>query len=81
MTSQMIVRVDADLKKRVARLAKTEGKNVSQVVRSLLEEYVRERDISAYIDDLWERIGTRLKTRGRSRKDIRRAIRQVRSKT
>jgi len=57
MTTQMIVRIDPDLKAKVNNFAKVEGKSVSEVVRELLEEYVKTRDIDSYIDNLWERIG------------------------
>ena len=57
MTTQMIVRIDPELKNKVNSLAKAEGKSISEVVRELLEEYVKDRDIGLYIDDLWQRIG------------------------
>ena len=79
MTTQMIVRVNPELKTRVNSLAKAEGKSVSEVVRELLVDYVRDRDISSYIDDLWERLGGKLKTHGITPKDIQRAIREVRT--
>ena len=47
MTTQMIVRVDPDLKAKVNNFAKAEGKSVSEVVRELLEEYVKNRDIDS----------------------------------
>jgi len=78
MTTQMIVRINPDLKTKVNNLAKSEGKNVSEVVRELLEEYVRDRDIGSYIDDLWGRVGEKLSSRGLSSKDIQRTIREVR---
>ena len=53
MSTQMIIRVEPVLKDKVNVLAKAEGKTTSEVVRELLEEYVRERDMGAYIDDLW----------------------------
>lgn len=80
MATQMMVRIDPELKTKINNLAKAEGKNVSEVVRELLEDYVRDRDIGAYIDDLWERIGGKLKSRGHTPKDIQRAIRKVRTK-
>lgn len=80
MTTQMIVRVPEDLKSKVNSLAKTEGKNVSIVVRELLEDYVKNRDMSSYIDDLWGRIGSTLKAKGVGTKDIRRAILEARAK-
>ncbi len=80
MTTQMIVRINPELKNKVNNLAKAEGKNVSEVVRGLLEDYVRDRDIGSYIDDLWERIGGSLKSRGHTPKNIQRVIREARMK-
>ena len=80
MTTQMIVRLDPELKAKVNNLAKAEGKTVSEVVRELLEDYVRDRDIGSYIDDLWGRIGRKLASRGILSKDIQRTIKEVRAK-
>ena len=79
MTIQMIVRVDPELKAKVNSIAKTEGKSVSEVVRELLVDYVRNRDIGAYVDDLWDRIGGKLSARGVGPKDIQRVIKEVRA--
>ena len=79
MTTQMIIRLDDELKSRMQELARAEGKNASQVVREMIEEYVTERDPAAAIEDLWDRIGTRLEEHGASKGDINRAIREVRS--
>ena len=80
MTTQMIVRVDPDLKAKVNSFAKIEGKSVSEVVRELLEEYVKNRDIDSYINNLWERIGGKLALRGIGPQDVKRVIRDVRTK-
>ena len=80
MNTQMIVRVDSELKNKVNNLAKAEGKSVSEVVRELLEDYVKNRDIGIYIDDLWQRIGDKLVSRKFSPKDIQSAIQEVRAK-
>jgi len=64
----------------VNTLAKAEGKSVSEVVRELLDGYVKNRDISSYIDDLWDRVGSSLKSRGVRRSDIQRAIKDARIK-
>jgi predicted DNA-binding protein len=80
MATQMIVRIDPDLKAKVNNFAKIEGKSVSEVVRELLEEYVKNRDIDSYIDSLWERIGGKLASSGVGPKDIKRVIRNVRTK-
>ncbi len=80
MTTQMIVRIDPDLKAKVNNFAKVEGKSVSEVVRELLEEYVKNRDIGSYIDNLWDRIGGKLASSGVGPKDVKRVIREVRVK-
>ena len=80
MSVQMIIRVDSDLKNRVNRLAKTEGKNLSQVVRELLEKYTRDRDAKTYIDPLWDSINNNLAEFGVQEEDIEKAIKQVRKK-
>jgi predicted DNA-binding protein len=80
MLGQMMIRIDPELKAKVNTIAKSEGKSISEVVRELLEDYVRDRDIGVYIDDLWKRIGTRLSSRGLGPGDITRVIREVRAK-
>ena len=79
MEEQMIVRVDPQTKDRFARLARNEGKTASQVVRELMQDYVREHDIAAYIDDLWSRIGRTFKRQGVNLRDVKKAIRKVRA--
>jgi predicted DNA-binding protein len=80
MTTQMIVRIDPQLKTKVSNLAKAEGKRVSEVVRELLEDYVRNRDIGSYVDNLWSRIGNKIASRGLTLKDVARVIKEVRAK-
>ncbi len=80
MTTQMIVRIDPKLKTKVSTLAKAEGKRVSEVVRELLEDYVRDRDIGSYVDNLWSRIGGKMASRGLTVKDVARVIKEVRAK-
>lgn len=80
MATQMIVRIAPELKEKVDKLARSEGKTVSEVVRELLEEYVRSRDIGLYVDDLWERIGGKLKSRGMGPEDIQKVIEEVRAR-
>lgn len=79
MTTQMIVRINPELKNKVNSLAKAEGKSVSEVVRELLEEYVKNRDIGLYIDDLWQRIGDKLVSRRVGPREIQRVIQEVRA--
>jgi predicted DNA-binding protein len=80
MATQMIIRVEPSLKNKVSQLAKAEGKNLSELVRELLEKYTKERDMSAYIDSLWDRIGQNFSKNNISEADIEEAIKQVRSK-
>ncbi len=79
MTTQMIIRLDPHLKNKVSNLAKKEGKNLSELVRELLETYAKERDIGSYIDNLWEKIGKKLSDKDIKQSDIDEAIQIVRS--
>jgi len=78
MTTQMIVRIDPEVKERFNKLARVEGKTSSQMVRELIEDYIKERDIGTYVDDLWGRIGGRLRSKGVRQRDIDKAIKEVR---
>ena len=80
MATQMIIRVDPGLKNKVSQLAKAEGKNLSELVRELLVKYTKERDMSSYIDNLWDKIGKNLSNNNISELDIEEAIKQVRTK-
>ena len=77
METQIIVRIDPQLKARVNSFARGEGKTVSLVIRELLEGYVKNRDMSLYVDDLWERIGNNIRKAGRTQKDVEKAIREI----
>ncbi|MFQ5630826.1 MAG: ribbon-helix-helix protein, CopG family [bacterium] len=79
MTTQMIVRLDSDTKSMLTMLAQAEGKNTSQVVRELIEDYIQDRDMGAYIDDLWSRVGKKLKSHRVDIGDVEQAIRDVRA--
>jgi len=80
MGSQMLIRIDAELKEKVTRYANAEGKNVSQVVRELIRDYVKNRDIGAYIDELWSRTGEKLRRKGKTEEDVEEAVRSARLK-
>ena len=79
MPTQMIIRIDDDLKKSFNKLAQSEGKNSSQVVRELIESYIQEHDIGTYIDGLWNRVGEKLIDKGVSPGKIKKAIRKTRA--
>jgi predicted DNA-binding protein len=78
MSTQMIIRIEPELKDKVSRFARAEGKTTSDVVRELLEEYISSRDIAAYVDRLWERIGGRLSAQGVTAERIPGAIQETR---
>ena len=80
MSSQLIIRIDEELKNKVSRFAMAEGKNASQVVREMLEQYVSDRDITGHIDGLWDRIGRSLSDKGIGQGDVAKAIEDVRKK-
>lgn len=80
MSTQMMVRIEPDLKNKVDKMARAEGKTISHVVRELLEDYVKNRDIGGYIDSLWERIGTKLSSQGLTPDKIQKAIHEVRKR-
>ena len=78
MSTQMIIRIDNEIKNRLNKLARIEGKTTSEIVRGLIEEYIKERDIASYIDNLWNRTGKKLKSRGVTPAVIEKAIRAAR---
>jgi len=74
----MIIRLSPETKAKLSRLAKAEGKTVSLVIRELIQNYIQERDIEGYINDLWGRTGKKLKNKGVEIADIETAIRRTR---
>jgi hypothetical protein len=76
----MIIRIDNEVKNRLNKLARIEGKTTSEMVRGLIEEYIREHDIGAYIDDLWSRTGKKLRAEGATAASIGPAIRASRKR-
>lgn len=80
MSTQMMIRIDPEMKEKLNKLARGEGKTSSQMVRELIEEYIKGRDIGSYIDDLWNRIGEKLRAKGIRPDDIGRIIKEVRRK-
>lgn len=78
MSTQIVVKIDPETKERLGQLAKAEGKSYSQIIRELIADYLRKQDMAAYIDDLWERVGRKLRERGITLADVDRAIREVR---
>ncbi len=78
MSDQLLIRIDPELKERLDRLSRIEGKTTSHMVRELIRDYVKRRDASGYIDGVWERIGRKLKARGVKPSDVKRAVAEAR---
>ena len=78
MAEQLLIRMDLELKRKLTKLATMEGKTSTQIVRGLIEDYVKRRDVSSYIDSLWERIGQGLKSAGVGAEDVAKAVREAR---
>lgn len=80
MTSQMIIRMNPEIKSKLTSLARNDGKTPSQFVSELIENYIPKSDMGSYIDDLWARIGTKLSDKGVEVTDIESVIQEVRAK-
>lgn len=78
MSPQMTIRIDPEIKRRFSKLARAEGKTPGQALRELIENYIREREPRTYIDDLWGRIGGKLRPKGVRQRGIDKAIKEVR---
>ena len=78
MSTQMIIRIDDTVKAKFAKLAKAEGKTTSHVVRELIEDYVQDRDMGGYVDDLWNRIGANMTAQGATAKTVAGAVQAAR---
>jgi metal-responsive CopG/Arc/MetJ family transcriptional regulator len=74
----MLIRIDAQKRKTLDRLSKSEGKTTSEVVRELIDTFITQHDISAYIDSLWGRIGQTFKRKGYTEADISKLIKDSR---
>jgi hypothetical protein len=74
----MLIRIDPELKAKLDRLARAEGKSSSGMVRELIADYVKERDIGAYVDGLWDRVGAKLKAKGVDAAKVGQAVKDVR---
>jgi len=76
MAPQMTVRMDPEIKKRFSKLVRAEGKTPGHALRELIENYIEERDTRTYIDDLWTRIGGKLRSKDLKQREIDRVSRR-----
>jgi predicted DNA-binding protein len=79
MVSQVLIRVDQELKDKFRRLSRTEQKSVNEKVRELMEEYVKEHDMEAAMRSLWDEIGQSLRKKGYKASDVNKMIKRVRT--
>ncbi len=79
MVSQVLIRVDKELKDKFKRLSRTEEKSVNEKIRELMEEYVKEHDMEAAMRTLWDEIGQSLRKKGYKASDVSRKIKEVRT--
>lgn len=78
--AQLTVRIDDDLKGHLQNLARQEGKSTSDVVRSLVQRYVQDRDRGAALRALWEQMRQKAEEAGAGPKDVEDTIESVREK-
>jgi predicted DNA-binding protein len=79
MGSQMIVRIDEEKKEKFYRLVRMEGKSASAKIREMVEDYIAKTDISYVIDNLWSRIGLKIKDKEYMEVDIEKMIKDARA--
>ena len=77
MSSQMVIRIDEETKERFYRLARMEGKSASGKIREMIEDYISKTDVSHIIDNLWARIGLKIKDKEYMEDDIEKMIKDV----
>jgi hypothetical protein len=75
--TQLNVRISKKKLTLFKTVVKRQGENVSTVLEHIIQQYIKDNDISAYIDDLWHRAGDKMK-KHHSLKDIPRIIGEVR---
>jgi predicted DNA-binding protein len=78
MGSQMLVRIDDATKEKFYRLLRIEGKSASEKIREMVEDYITKTDMSPVIDDLWKRMGAKIREKGFKADDIDAMIKDAR---
>ena len=79
MVSQVLIRVDKELKDKFQRLSRTEQKSVNEKVRELMEDYVKDHSMEPAMRSLWDEIGQSLRRKGYKASDVRKMIKEVRT--
>jgi len=79
MVSQILIRVDKELKDKFRRLSRTEQKSVNEKVRELMEEYVKDHSMEAAMKSLWDEIGQSLRKKGYKALGVNKVIKEARA--
>ena len=79
MTTQILIRVDEDLKNTLKRLSRLEQKSLNEKIRELIEEYVKEHNMETAMKNLWDEIGESFKKKGYKKSDVDKMIQKVRA--
>ena len=78
MEAQLLIRLDQETRDALQKIARSEQRNVSDIMRQLVLDYIKDRDMTSYIDDLWARMGNKMKLHNIDNKRIHKAIQEVR---
>ncbi|MGO8988067.1 MAG: hypothetical protein ACLQGU_22200 [bacterium] len=79
MVSEILIRVDKELKDKFRRLSRAEQKSVNGKVRELMEEYVKDHSMEGAMRSLWDEIGQSLKKKRYKASDVKKKVTEVRS--
>ncbi|MBI5047539.1 MAG: CopG family transcriptional regulator [Deltaproteobacteria bacterium] len=79
MESQMIVRIDSNIKDKFSKIVRMEGKSSSEKIREMIENYISQKDFAAVVDRVWNNISAEFKKREISEGDIENVIKKVRA--
>jgi hypothetical protein len=78
MSPRKTIRGEPEIRKRSSKHARTERKTPRGVLKKPMENYTEKRGNRTYIDDLWNRIGGKLRSKGVRQRDVDKAIIEVR---
>jgi len=79
--AQLTVRIDDDLKDHLQALARREGTSTSDVVRSLVQRYVQDRDRGAALRALWNQMQQNAEEAASGPEDVDEALQTVREES
>ena len=79
MKKQLIIRIDEELKSKFSKIARTEGKTMSEKIRELVSAYTAGNDFAAIVDNLWDRVTKKIESGKFKQEDIDRKIKEARN--